>query len=351
MFHTFGKVYLEDVRIFNNGQSDNQNQFVIYDNDEHRIREAYLNRTEYLEKTSQTLTEFWINLAATNQKLTIYLDFKTLLVMQIEFWKNILKFNSEDNLYWLHQNQIKDIRIKSTSESHTLESLTLVKSYRALNKEEFQKLYESCVLEINFGSSLNKVGIEYLLGTYFYDKELPHTDAFFRRINHLSWKQIVQEFFVIRNQLVNALYNNINLALPKGHKIDYSEDVEVQMYGNPYLSWMHDFDFREDNTHYIRENYDINIFAELYDNWIKYRRPKERTPELELELDNLNWITNAIKEGNWKLLFDKNLERDFGCIYVDNWLIHKGNQIWTGMLYREANHSNEKTICKKFVLI
>lgn len=348
MFHTFGRVYLEDIKLF---QKTSQHNFIIFDNESYSIKSNHSSLENFLEDKNLTLVEFWVQLSNSREKLTIFTDFDTLTKLQIHYWISILKFPQIDSLYWLHTTYLQDLRIKSTPESHTLEGLTYIRSCRPLDIEHFQEIYDVASKDmIDPNISLKNVSFEYLLASYFYDNKSPYAKYFFDKINHLSWKQIIQEFFVIRNQLVNALFNNLNLALPDNFKLDYEQDIEAQMFGNPYLSWIHDIDFREDNTQYIKDNYDINQLAELYDNWIKYRRPKERTPELELELDNLTWITQAIIDKDWEHLFTKNLERDFGCIYVDNWLLHKANQVWTGKLYREANHSNEKETCKKLVL-
>lgn len=347
MFHLFKNTYIEDCIVYNDHQLDKKKSYLINKSS----GEICMTSDDIMNIIIDNETNSWRSDFFTNNKYIIICDFDAFVFAQCVFWKSVLKNNSLENLYWLHCGHIKDMRIKSTTEVYSQNVVEYIRQYRFISKDDFYLRFKSIPSYCVSDEQMSTIGVEYLLGNHLsLGANCKYESAFFDKIEFLSWKQIVQEFFVIRNQLVNGLYNNLNLVLPRGYHLDYSEDIEAQIICNPYLSWMYDLEFREDNIEYIKETYDIGIFSVLYDNWIKYRRPKERNPELELELDNLKWITDAIKASDWKLLLEQNLKRDFGCIYVDNWLIHKANQLWTGKVYREYNHSKEKKICSRFIL-
>lgn len=331
MFFLFRHIYLSHSIFL----SDYQNNLIIYDRKKSKEIDRFKSKENFEQKNSSSLLE---ELTSNPNSITIYMGEKDFIKTQIEFWKSCLNKPSVKNLYWLHKNYIKDLRLKTVGSFYNIRHIEKIRTLRPIPIDHFEKIYSECEPKTLLPVK-DSLGFEYLLASYLSKNNQQWSNIFFTKIAYFSWRQIIQEFAVVRNQLLNALHNNINPSLPKKYKLDYKLDIEAQLYSNPYLSWMTDINFREDNITYIKNNYDINIIAELYDNWIKYRRPMTRNEGDEFKLDNLTWITRAIQNEDWKLLFEQNLNRDFGCIYVDNWLIPKANQVWTGAIYREVNHN------------
>jgi hypothetical protein len=72
--------------------------------------------------------------------------------------------------------------------------------------------------------------------------------------------------------------------------------------------------------------------------------------KVDHSFDNLKWITEAIKKGDWIALLNANLQRNFGCVYLDNTMIEKGNQVWASALLRDhakGTLETAKRLCLK----
>jgi len=341
VFHCLRRVYVEDTERRPRELLAKRAPVLVFEPSSGRVLEEAPSFEAFLDRRGGRWERLLLEWDESGTKRVLFVDRFSRLRVQAALWKAVLEETSSENLAWLHETANKDERLKANPLGFSFNHARGPSRPARLDRGEAAEAAAS-VPPIEVPCRPDAIGFEYLLASFLGERRGPYRDAFLRKIELFSWEQILQEFGVIRAQVINGLYNDINLLLPEGHKIDPSEDVEYQIPNNRYLSWLLDENLDYDNIDYVRCNYDLSIFATLYDNWIRYRAPVGRTPEEEVSLDNLSWITDAIQRGEWELLFDKNLQRNFGCVYVDNAMLPKANQVWTGLLYREHNEGGDR---------
>jgi len=92
----------------------------------------------------------------------------------------------------------------------------------------------------------------------------------------------------------------------------------------------------------------LEPITHFYDSWMM-SRSLDYDDKFDGSLDNLRWITEAITRGDWEELLQANLNRNFGCVYLDNTMIEKGNQVWSSALLRDFA-KNDLTTAKRLSL-
>lgn len=238
-------------------------------------------------------------------------------------WDSVLSDASAANLHWLAETTVVDQALKG----------------RDLPGPGDERIPSPCGLALTAAD----LSFEHVLASYFLYPELA-SGALLAKVEELSWEQIIQEISVIRMEVNLLLFNRkINLFLPPEHQIDFSEDVELQLCANPLLSWLLDEHYRFSNVQYFKRHVDLATLAHFYDAWMIFRRPAGRSESTEHSLDNLTWITDAIMRGDWEKLLRANLERNFGCVYVDNTMIDRANQVWASALVRDHSRGSSET--------
>jgi hypothetical protein len=179
------------------------------------------------------------------------------------------------------------------------------------------------------------LSFEFVLASYFRWPELVWP-TMQQKLEYFCWEQIIQEISVIRQEANLLIFNRkINSFLPKEFQIDHNEDIEIQLYGNPYLNWLFDEEYRFSNVEHFKKHVNLEMVTHFYDSWMMARRRGTFNEEPDQSMDNLRWITGAIAAGDWKMLLDSNLKRNFGCVYLDNTMIPKANQVLASALYRD----------------
>jgi hypothetical protein len=171
-----------------------------------------------------------------------------------------------------------------------------------------------------------------------------------KKLEYFCWEQIIQEISVIRQEVNLLIYNHkINRFLPSEFQIDHNEDIEIQIYNNPFLSWLFDSEYRFSNIEYFKRSIDLVPITHFYDSWMLARAFSDNE-KVDHSFDNLKWITEAIKKGDWISLLNANLQRNFGCVYLDNTMIEKGNQVLASALLRDhakGTLETAKRLCLK----
>lgn len=244
-----------------------------------------------------------------------------------QHWKTILNNSSSENQKWLWETLQIDLELKGK------------RSFLPDHLEESNS-------DAHISPAGDELSFEHVLASYLMWPELC-ANAMKKKIEYLSWEQIIQEISVIRYEVNLLLFNRkINRFLPAEYQIDHDEDIEIQLFHNPLLNWIFDPEYSFSNVEYFKKHVDLEAITHFYDSWMIARRSLGKTEEEEKELDNLSWITSGIIKGEWEKLLDANLNRNFGCIYLDNTMIEKGNQVWASALLRDYNRKDKTTASK-----
>lgn len=242
-------------------------------------------------------------------------------------WKSYLVDKSDQNLKWLRETTEVDLKLKGI-----LSFETSIPQTRA----------ELPTLDV-VGLSADHFSFEHVLASYFLFPDIAR-DTLRNKIEYFCWEQIIQEISVIRSEVNLLIYNsNINKILPSEYHLDFSDDIEAQIYNNPLLNWLFDENYYFSNIEHFKKNVNLEAITHFYDSWMIARKPINHTEETENSLDNLKWITNAIMNSEWEKLLSANLERNFGLVYIDNTMIYKANQVWGSSLLRDYNNKNLQT--------
>ena len=241
-------------------------------------------------------------------------DFSNLLQLH---WKSVLQDSSFENISCLYSLSDVDGQLKGLAALPKL-SQECLESKPLLRPPEPEDL-----------------SFEFILASYFMWPDLVWP-VMQKKIEYFCWEQIIQEISVIRQEANLLIYNRkINNFFPAEFHLDHNEDIEIQIYNNPYLNWLFDEEYRFSNVEHFKKNVNLEMVTHFYDCWMMSRRRETFKEEPDHSMDNLKWITGAIARGDWKMLLESNLARNFGCVYLDNTMIPKANQVWASALYRD----------------
>lgn len=284
----------------------------------HLFKKVYL-----IPSCNQTEMPSYSELYQKNHALKINCTDHFLSRMLSQHWRTILNNDSNENREWLWETSRIDQELKG--------------------KNGFASQVHETSLETNFSPDASDLSFEHVLASYILWPELCE-NVMKKKVEYLSWEQIIQEISVIRYEVNLLLFNRkINQFLPSEYQIDHNENIEFQLYHNPLLNWIFDPEYSFSNVEYFKKHVNLEAIAHFYDSWMMARKATGRTEEAEKELDNLTWITQGIIKGEWQKLLEANLNRNFGCVYLDNTMIEKGNQVWASALLRDYNRKDNTT--------
>jgi hypothetical protein len=246
-------------------------------------------------------------------------------------WTNILQDSSTNNLDYLIKSLSIDLQLKRMAPvSRPSWDMVTISEKTFVIKPEF-------------------LSFENILASYLMWPDLV-MPVIKKKLEYFCWEQIIQEISVIRQEVNLLVYNHkINRFLPSEFQIDHNEDIEIQLYNNPFLSWLFDSEYRFSNIEYFKRSIDLVPITHFYDSWMLVRAFSDNE-KVDHSFDNLKWITEAIKKGDWIALLNANLQRNFGCVYLDNTMIEKGNQVWASALLRDhakGTLETAKRLCLK----
>ncbi|MFN3453356.1 MAG: hypothetical protein ACK41T_00250 [Pseudobdellovibrio sp.] len=265
------------------------------------------------------------------------------------YWKSILPNLTPDDAYKLHCMNILDNHLKTkypNSNMYDQEKLKL----KQLSKNEFSTIFNEAPIII----SLKKIDedsypFEYQFATYAATCKQKYKAATLKKVKKITYDNWIFELDILRINLINAIFD-LNNLLPEKHKLDYTspETLELQMKSNFYLSWCFDETLNttrgslisSDNFTYLKENYPVEIFTVLYTGFYKLWGTSEDMTEL----------TQLIYNENFEYLLDRDIARNFGCVYSNNKFYSKMDQAFVSYLYANAR-SNQTKALKPFSIV
>lgn len=352
MFHLTGRIYLEHEKWYNS----KYDHVVLYETESNHPAARTVNfefakipnfQTILDEKHAGSEQTFWVNTLnhAKQSKFVIFVDAALYLKFQAQYWKSIFEELSTEDAYRLHKLYYVDKKLKKFLHTDRADAKAYeINDNPLLSFEDYSKIYNEAPL-IDAFVQLNKgdISFEYLLGNYFFDKKSPYASAFKTKLKKLCWKIWFNDMEILRSELINSFYD-IKKVIPSIQlNIEDIASVEKVLTLEPSLRWMQDPDFHEGNIDYVRDNYDPSLLENLATSF----RDSWDLKILSDDLDILNKIkiqdhilpTRKVFEEKYLELLEENIQKNFGCRFVDEFLRDKSNQLLPGFIYDKVRTS------------
>lgn len=349
MFHFTGRIYLEHEKWYN---SKYDHEILYTETSNHPAARTVNFDFAKLPSFKEVVDEkyegseqtFWEKTLAQakNKKFVIFADSALYLRFQAQYWKSIFEDLSAENAYRLHKFYYQDKKLKqflyvdrAGAKAHDIDDNPF------LSFEDYAKVYNEAPI-IDAFAQLNKgdVSFEYLLGNYFFDKKSPYAPAFKTKLKNLCWKIWFNDMEILRSELINSFYD-INKVIPSVHlDIEDVTSFEEIFKKEPKLRWMQDPDFNEDNIDYVRDTYDSETLEDLAksfrDNWDLKILSEDKEILSKIKIQDHILPTKKVFEEKYLELLDENIQKNFGCRFVDEFLRNKANQLLPCMIYDKA---------------
>lgn len=365
MVHLFNKVYLCHESIYN---TQSESLLLFSEKRQHPITRNFGIEAFEIPLFDEILGQlfdnseekFWQTLLAKNpqKKFSLFADTQSFSRLLIQFWKSIFPNHTPKGLFKLYQFFLIDNRLKSflKYDHPEISRQYLQKELNFLTFEEFEKVLNT-VPKIECLSQTNKshFSFEYLLADYFYNNNSKYAYAFKNKIKDLAWRSWINDAEILKAEILNSFYD-IKRIVPD-FEVDFNDPKYIQHLEkyikiHPKLSWMLDPLFDENNAEYIRANYKVEIFTELY---TRVHHSWGENPNyignesLGLLGDDHVLQTNHVFNERYTEYLLKNINKAFGCIFTNDHLRNKSNQLLPGYVY-ECVRNNTTELLKEFEL-
>lgn len=357
MFHLTGRIYLEHEKWYNS----KHDHVVLYENESNHPAARSVNfefakipgfQTVLNEKHEGSEQQFWINILnhARNKKFVLFVDSSLYLKFQTQYWKSIFEDLSVENAYRLHKLFHVDKKLKKFLHTDRADAVAYdIDDNPFLNFEDFAKIYNEAPL-IDAFVNLNKgdISFEYLLGNYFFDKNSPYAAAFKTKLKKLCWKIWFNDMEILRSELINSFYDIKRVITGINFNIEDIQSVDRVLTLEPSLRWMLDPDFHEGNIDYVRDNYNpellINLAESFRESWdLKFLTDD---PEIikKVKIQDHILPTKKIFEEKYLELLEENIQKNFGCRFVDEFLRNKANQVLPCLIYDKVRNNETEQL-------
>lgn len=340
MFHLFDNVYLEH-------ESRYSTKYYHYVLSSQGMRHPALRHTEahihnvkpfeqFLQddfKASENV--FWNKISENpkNQKLVLFVDDELLLRFQIGYWRSILKNPSADNLYQLYSYHTLDMKLKRYL--YVEDSLTNHQDYilpDQLSKEVFtEKVSSTPPIEAFQKMDKSRVGFELLLANHFLTDK--YRSSFLDRLKELSWRAWFDDVEILRSEIINSFYD-LKRIFP--HASSIFPDVKLTEHfilSEPKLSWVLDPRFGERDIEYVKKTYSKEMFLELGETILKCMEGKDNNVEEHI------LPTEYVFDDRYEDLLNRNINKQFGCLFVNDQLKKKTNQLLPLLVYEKVREN------------
>jgi hypothetical protein len=363
VFHLFNKIYLEDEKFYSSRY--------LYDLIATKPKEHPIGRQfgqpfgeipgflQYLATNfGSNEDSFWQGLIERDPKKTyvVYLDSTLFTELQLKYWKGIFPHATPEDLYLLYKQYSLDIYLKRHLRADPADNVYDFSGVDApiLNQQKFTKLWEDtptlqCLREMD--KSL--LSFEYLMADYFYDPSSPLAPAFLAKIESFAWKSWFNDMEILKGEIANSFYD-IHKLFP-GLELDVSDITAVKDFlrKDIRIRWMTDPNFRYDNIPYVLSVYDKKIFTDLaenmHKNWGVQLKGRSYEEAQEIVVEDQILQVECLFSKNYFGLLENNIAKGFGCIFINDELRFKTNQIFPCYLY-DLKRRNQTAELKGFRL-
>lgn len=346
MFHLFNRIYLEHEKwysskyeylfLFQSGGKHPLSRTVDFPFEEIPTFQHYLD--DHCSGSEETFWQELIN-KPRKKKFVLYVDSELYFQFQLQYWKSIFENLSVKDAYELHKFYYLDRHLKKYL-FHDRGDVTHsdFEENSFLNFSEFADRFDKVpVIEALALMHKGNVSFEYLLGDYYFDKKSKYAAAFQTKLKNLCWKIWFDDIEILRSEIINAFYD-IKKVIPTAQfSLDDVISVDQFIRSEPCLSWILDKNFNEDNIDYIKDTYSQDVFIEFPK---KFRqawdlRISSTDPKIleKITIQDYHLPTEQLFEGKYIEILEDNIQKNFGCRFVDETLRNKANQLLPCFVY------------------
>lgn len=282
---------------------------------------------EYLAVSGLTLPELISNLSLEYEEKVIYLEPSSFYQVSREWFSHVFPDGDEKSYrQFMNLYQI-DTRLKANRFDYPEKTFYAMRSF-----VQPEGKWTSSAKK-NLKIAPESLSFELLLYNALTSSDETIWKALLARIKELSWKKLVYDWLVLRNQIINAFSNDLGLLLP--WKIDFPESPRERLtflQNHEYFKWMFDHQFKPENWEYIKKNYNPKIYADLYSSWIRYRKSQPLDSTNDKYMDLLKVIEMMLNE-EWRELLMKDLRQNWVSVYIESEDYKKHNIAMIGKIY------------------
>lgn len=277
------------------------------------------------KKFNGKIEKFWEKLYTHDNKLICYLLPEDFNRLQIQYWKSIFKNSDINDIYFLHKTWIESVRLRSYINTTAIDyrNYETRQKLNILSFDEFKTIYDSVPVSnylIN-GIDISKVSFEYLLADFLYNgSSSAIKNELLNRVKLISLENWRDELEQLKLEImfgfldIDQVDKTLNLEVG---------NVENQLKNSSKLKWMCDEKFSTD-IQYIKANYN---YLDLVDQW-------KRIYEIWGGNEDMKEISDLIMAEKWEELLDRDIKRNFGCLYTFELFREKSNQIFATYCYK-----------------
>jgi hypothetical protein len=349
MFHLFNKVYLEHEKWF----STKYESVILANGDlPHPVTRLSgfkaVNVPKFKEYIQSEFSgeedNFWKSLINQNPNIgyNIFVDQSLFDQLMLTYWKNIFKDLDVENAYLLYKFNFLNEKLKRYNRIDRADNIPSDwENNIPMTLEKFSPLFASApripsLLKLDKGS----VSFEYLMANYFFQPDGPCTEKFLRKLKDFSWQVWFSDVEIMRGEIINSFYDIRRIIPDADLDILSIESVENFIHTEPKLKWLLDPDFNINNLSYVIKTYPKEVFVELaqamHQCWgFKY---KLEEPQFENKTYENDYIlpTTYVFEGRYVDFLMKSINESFGCVFVNDSLLDKANQLLPLFIYEKV---------------
>jgi hypothetical protein len=289
-------------------------------------QQSYENLDYYLNEKSSDFRSFLSSTSAVDKECIFYLSSADFIKVISSWYTELFDVSDVNGFYEFLKWYQTDIRLKANRFDYSEKTYYAMRSFR-LEKIDLPKV------KLKTKISNDALGFELLLYNALLTDEPMFWEPLLKLIEALTWKKIVYDWLVLRNQIINAFSNDLSLLLKENIVIPEDPNERLLFLKNhKQLNWIFDPDFRPDNWQYVRDNYDLTIYANLYSSWIRHRRAQDLDNE-NSQYKRLIEIFSLIRLGQWRELLIRDIRENWVSVYVETSEMWKFNLALVGRIY------------------
>ncbi len=167
-------------------------------------------------------------------------------------------------------------------------------------------------------ASYGALGFELLLYNALRSDNPDVWGALLGQVEALSWKKLIYDWLVLKNQITNAFSNDLSLLLPAPQQIpEEPRERLAYLKSSRFFAWMFDPGFTPENWAYVRDHYDPETYAVLYSSWVRYRS-RQPLDASNPQFVKLRTVIRLITEKRWRELLEKDLTANWVSVYIES---------------------------------
>jgi hypothetical protein len=337
MFHLFKRAYLEfDYKMDSLGYdflvaTSYFGNFPMTAYAEKCLKPTSPSFEELLESSFENdIEKFWEFMYSSDNKIICYTRTDTIEKLMIQFFKSIFKHANSSDIFLLYQTMVESARVRSYIQTTAPDGRNkfLRDTFKLKTYEEFVELYNEQPISNFLRNDINKkdISFEFLLPDYFYNGTSSlFKDEILKRVKLISidlWKDELEQ---LRLETIfgfldmDRIDNNMNMQIG---------NIEIELNESELLKWMVDENFSADPS-YIKRNYD---YLKLVDQW-------DKMYDIWETKEDMKEVNDLIMAENWEALLERDINRNFGCLFTFELFREKSNQVFSSYCYRKKRNN------------